>query len=304
MSVSIYKKLIAYKAKREFTATVHLPISKIESDSGHPRKIYMRSALEELAASIKEHGIIVPLIVRRSDDKSRYTVISGERRLKAAAMAGMAKVPAVVVSMDSAEALAFSVMENVQREGLYFLNEADAYHSYIYEHGGDIDRLAALVGRSPQYVVNKIKMLGLSERTREIIFYNRLTEKHAHLLLKIDDAEMQAEAAQMMAECGLNARKAEAAVHEFLSGAAADESADESVFSEEKCGHETISAQTHDEGLFRGCVRDTRIIENTIRKTADIIRQQRVGTTLTRTENDEFIDFTIKIKKSCIKPFG
>lgn len=185
---------------------VEVPIEEIDPNPYQPRREFRKEALEELSASIREHGVLQPLIVRRVGD--RFQLVAGERRLRAAQMAGLARVPVVVRSMDERQVMIVSLVENLQREDLEPLEEAEAFRRLIEEFGLTQEEAARQVGKSRSEVANTLRLLKLGGSARRLLEEGRITAGHARALLNLEP-EKQEEVASLLAERELSVREVE-----------------------------------------------------------------------------------------------
>ena len=186
---------------------VELPIEEIRPNPYQPRKEFDKKALEELSESIKTHGIFTPLLVRKS--VSGYDLITGERRLRAAKMAGLKTVPAIQVEFTEEQMMEIAILENVQREDLNPIEEAAAYESLIQKLGYTQEKLAERVGKSREYCANIMRLLKLPEDVQSMVVNKQLTMSHVRPLLSLNDEEEIYEAAEKIknyACCGSRSR--------------------------------------------------------------------------------------------------
>lgn len=164
---------------------VMIPLEKIEANPEQPRKVFDDEGMEELTGSIKEYGVLQPIILK--DEKDIYTIIAGERRYRAAQLAGLSKIPAIVKNMETKEASLIALVENVQREDLNFLEEARAYKKLMEDFELTQGEIAEKVNKRQSTISNKIRILALPEKLQEQLIANKLTERHARALLKLKD---------------------------------------------------------------------------------------------------------------------
>lgn len=183
------------------------PIEKVVARRDQPRRKFDEEALKELAQSIKEQGIIQPLVVRRHDEG--FEIIAGERRWRAAQRAGLREVPVVVQDVTSAQAFEMALVENVQREDLNPLERAEAYRRLIEDLGLKQEDLAKRVGKGRSTITNSLRLLVLPQEVQEQLFLGELSEGHARSLLGAPDALAQITMARKIVKQGLNVRQAE-----------------------------------------------------------------------------------------------
>ena len=184
-----------------------LPISSLLSNKFQPRKIFNEENLQDLANSIKERGIIQPIIVRKSaDQNSKYEIIAGERRWVAAQKAGLHEVPVVITDADDLKSLEFAIVENVQRNDLTAIEEARGYQRLIDEFLYDQEKVAKFIGKSRSHIANFLRLLNLPEEVLKLIEAKKLSVGHAKILVGLNNAEF---VAKKIIEKNLSVRQAE-----------------------------------------------------------------------------------------------
>ena len=182
-------------------------ISDLVSNKFQPRKLFDEDSLQDLANSIKERGIIQPIIVRKSsDDTSKYEIIAGERRWLAAQKAGLHEVPVVIAQVDDLKSLEFAIVENVQRNDLNAIEEARGYHRLIDEFSYDQEKVAKFIGKSRSHIANYLRLLGLPETVLKLIETKKISPGHAKVLVGLANAEF---VAGKIVEKKLSVRQAE-----------------------------------------------------------------------------------------------
>ena len=184
-----------------------LPIAQIENHAGQPRKQFDEAALEELAESIRQHGIIQPLTVRRLSS-GYYQIIAGERRWRAAKLAGLREVPVVIMEADDRKAMELAMIENLQREDLNPMEEAEGFRTLMDSYGMTQEQAAQQVGKSRSAVANALRLLTLSPAVRRLVEEGELSAGHARALLPLG-GKLQEETAQTVLRSGLSVRQAE-----------------------------------------------------------------------------------------------
>lgn len=190
-------------------------ISTIDVNPNQPRTDFEEDVLDELCESIKEFGIIQPLIVKRIT-RDRYELIAGERRLRAATRAGLKTVPVIVREADEQQSALIALIENVQRENLSFLEEARAYRKLMAEHGLTQTVIAQKVGKKQSTISNKLRILALPEDIQKTITEHKLTERHARALLKIENEDMRRYIIDRIVKNGLNVTQSEKLINDIL----------------------------------------------------------------------------------------
>lgn len=190
-----------------------LPIEAIERNPEQPRKKFDEVKLEELAASIREHGVVEPILVRR--DGARYRIVAGERRWRAAQRAGLREIPAIVREASDREAFEVALIENIQRADLNAIEEAEAYQALVTEHGLTQEALAGRVGKERSSVANALRLLRLPEDVRDAVRDGALDMGHARALLGLEDTESIRKTAQRAIREKLSVRATEALVRQL-----------------------------------------------------------------------------------------
>jgi len=197
-------------------------IRKIEPTKDQPRQYFNEAALEELAASMKEYGVISPLVVKKNGDI--YTIIAGERRYRAARIAKLAEVPVIVKDYTDGDILQVALIENIQRQDLTPIEEALCYKRLMDDFFFSADDIAGKVGKSKHAVIGALHLLELDKRVQAMAGEGKLTASHAKVLLQVEDGDLQVACAEKIAEEGLTVRGAEALVAAALKKAAKLES--------------------------------------------------------------------------------
>ena len=193
---------------QEEKSSLFLPISQVESCASQPRKQFDPESLADLADSIREHGIIQPLTVRKLQS-GYYQIIAGERRWRAARMANLSDVPAVIIEADDKKAMELALIENLQRQDLNPLEEALGYQTLMNEYGLTQEEAAGRVGKSRPAVANALRLLGLCPEVQERVRKGELSAGHARAILQLKSEKKQQEAAQKIVALGLSVRQAE-----------------------------------------------------------------------------------------------
>ena len=176
------------------TSNNKISISSIIPNKNQPRKIFDKDALEQLKNSIKERGIIQPLIVRRSDDQdNKFELIAGERRWQAAQAAQLHEVPVVIIEADNLKSLELAIIENVQRKDLNAIEEAESYKNLIENFGYDQEQVSQFIGKSRSHISNSLRLLTLPEKLIDMIRNEKISQGHAKILIGLENALLLAE---------------------------------------------------------------------------------------------------------------
>ncbi len=248
-----------------------IEITKIIPNDNQPRKIFNDDTLDELASSIKAVGIIQPLTVREQAD-GKYMLISGERRLRAANIAGLKSVPCVLLKGEEEDFELMSLIENIQREDISFIEEANAYKKLIEAYSITQQQLAQKVGKTQSTVANKLRLLKLGDEVTEKVLKYEFTERHARILLTIPDTDMRLKAADIIHKRNLNVKQAEELVKKLKS---------EVLFKNDK---DSIKSYFN-----------YKIYTNTIKKAYESIVQSGLGADYTEKRYDDRLEVVITI---------
>ena len=199
----------------QITPTDMLPISRVEPRNGQPRTVFDEPALQELAESISQHGVLQPITVRALDS-GYYQIIAGERRWRASRLAGLTEIPARVIEADDRKAQELALVENLQREDLNPLEEARGYRALMEDFGLTQEAVAQSVGKSRPAVANALRLLSIQPEVAEMLASGELSTGHARALLSLPNKTQQLEAARQIVEKGLSVRQTEALVAAML----------------------------------------------------------------------------------------
>ena len=193
-----------------------LPLSRIESCRSQPQKKFDQAKLEELAESIRQHGVIQPLTVRKLSS-GYYQIIAGERRWRAARIAGLTEIPAIVIEADDQKAMELAMIENLQREDLDPIEEAQGFRALVEQYGMTQEEAAKRVGKSRSAVANSMRLLDLTQALQELVAQGKLSAGHARAILPLSPSVRVKAAAEIM-DKGLNVRQTEQLVKRLLAG--------------------------------------------------------------------------------------
>ena len=260
--------------KGEFLSTrvQYIPLGRIRPNPQQPRRSFDEEGLAELAASIRSCGILQPLTVRRAGEG--YELVAGERRLRAARIAGLREVPCLVAQVGEEDSALLALMENLQRRDLDCWEEAQAIARLISRYGLSQEEAARRLGRAQPTVANKLRLLRLPEDVRALLRENGLTERHARALL-LQDPEVQRRAAGDMVRRGMNVAQAEAYVEKLLQSAQV----------------------TPPRGRSTYIIKDVRLFLNSVDRGLHLMRQAGVDAGWNRQDTDREILLTIRIPK-------
>lgn len=200
----------------------YIPTECICPNVYQPRKTFNEDTIAELSESIKAYGIIQPLSVRKVGE-NEYELVAGERRLRAAKRIGLEQVPAIIVNISNRDSACIALLENLQREDLNFMEEAEAYYNLINQHEYTQEQLAQVIGKKQSTIANKLRLLKLDGEVRNIVLQNKLTERHARALLKLPNVDSQKSILKVIIEKSLNVKKSEELIEKELMKKASEE---------------------------------------------------------------------------------
>lgn len=260
------------KQKFKCSAEVYdIPQDLIIPNPNQPRKRFDFDGLEELAQSIRENGILQPITVRSTQDK-KFELIAGERRLRAARLVGMTKIPALVIDMQQKDSALFALIENLQRQDLSFFEEAEAIETLITDYNMSRDDVAKKLSIAQSTLSNKLRILKLPEEMRFRLAKAGLTERHARALLSLEDDAQRERALSIMIDRHLTVQESERMIEQMLS--------------------RNSKTRTNLRGL-----RDVRLFINTLNHAVDTIRRAGVDADTARSETEEYIEYIVRIPK-------
>lgn len=193
---------------------MEIPIEDIVPNPYQPRKVFSEKSLEELSSSIEIYGVLQPITVRKKDEK--YELVAGERRLRAAKIAKLAKIPAILTEMSDETSAVLAMIENLQREDLNFIEEALGYESLIKEHNFTQQQLAEKMGKKQSTIANKLRILKLPDSIKEYVIEGNLTERHARALLKLPDEKLMKKVVAKVIKNGLTVKNTEKLIKDIL----------------------------------------------------------------------------------------
>lgn len=254
-------------------------IESIQANRFQPRKTFHDESLEELAASIREFGVLQPLLVRPLEEG--FELVAGERRLRASKLAGLAEVPVISREIGDKEVAEMAMIENLQREDLHFLEEAEGFQQLIVQFGFTQEELAKRVGKSQSTLANKLRLLKLEPQVRQRLQEERLSERHARALLKLESPEEQEEVLAAVCAEQLNVRQTEELI------ACRQQSPEQ--------GNE--KSKKKERKRLTGVIRDVRIFLNTIQQVADTMKQNGLAVQMQQRQEEDDIIVELRIPK-------
>ncbi len=264
-----------------------IPIDTIRPNPYQPRRVFAQDALEELCASIKQYGLLQPISVRKLGSDS-FELIAGERRLRACRMAGMKFIDAIIFSTYEQDSAVIAMMENLQRENLHYMEEAEGYQNLIRDHGLSQDELARRLGKNQSTIANKMRILKLPMAVKRMLLQYSLTERHARALLRLHDEEMQMHVIQIIVQQNLNVKATEDLVERTISR----------MYGIEK--EEEEQSRTRPSKIS-GFVRDTRLFVNSLRTVVQQMADAGLNPKLESKDKEEGMEIKIWIPHPAAK---
>ncbi len=265
------KKNNYYKAKTE-NKILLIPQNDILPNPNQPRKRFDYDELEGLAQSIRANGILQPLLVRPLEN-GRYELVAGERRLRAARLVGITKVPCIVNEISESDSAVFAILENLQRQNLNYFEEAEALAVLVSEYRLSQEELCKKLGKAQSTLSNKLRLLRLSDEMRYKISRAGLSERHARALLTLNDEVQRARALSIIIDRHLTVNESENLIEQMLRK------------------NEAPKRQ-----ILKG-FKDIRIFINTLNNAVDTIRRAGIDADSVKTETDEYVEYIVRIPK-------
>ena len=265
-------QMLRPRPRRAAEAIVMLPVEQITPNPWQPRQNFDPEGLRELADSISRYGVLSPLSVRARG--GRYELVAGERRLRAARLAGLREVPCILLDVDSAQSGAIALVENLQRRDLDFVEQAQGMERLIRLFGMSQEECARRLGKSQPSVANKLRLLKLPEDVLAGLTAAGLTERHGRALLRLPGAEEQRKAFAVMAEKEMTVSAADAYVDRLLR-----------------------EREDSPEGRTRLVLKDVRVFLNSLQHSLDVMRRGGVEADISREESAEALVVTIRIRR-------
>lgn len=272
------KSVLTLVSGREDRVLRRIRISEIVRNPNQPRRYFDPEAIATLAESIRQYGVLNPLTVRRTANGG-YELVAGERRLRAARVAGLTDVPCLLINADGEDSSVIALVENLQRRDLDFFEEANGFKRLIEQFGLTQEEAARKVGKTQSAVANKLRLLRLSQQNMELIRCNNLTERHARALLRLNDEADRINVTNYIIEHELNVSRTEEYIDEFLK---AKENPQPVV--EPESGKHVVR-------LFK----DVRFFLNTLNRAVGVMVDAGIGATVKQQESDDGLTLTICI---------
>ena len=260
---------------REERSLRRIRVSDIARNPNQPRKYFDPEAIAQLAESIRQYGVLNPLTVRRSPSGG-YELVAGERRLRAARVAGLNEVPCMVIAADNEDSSAIALVENLQRRDLDFFEEAYGFKRLIDQYGLTQEEAARKVGKTQSAVANKLRLLRLSQKNMELIRSANLTERHARCLLRLDSEDERINATNYIIEHDLNVSRSEQYIEELLKE------------------RETELPAQQERKVVR-LIKDVRFFLNTLNRAVGVMVDSGIGATVQQQDSEDGLTLTIVI---------
>ena len=267
-------KILGLTAEAGGDMVQEMPVDDLAPNPYQPRQQFSEEEMTELAASIRQYGVLQPVVARPAP--KGMELVAGERRLRACKMLGLRTIPTIVKELTDQDLALLSLVENLQREDLNFLEEAQGYYNLLEEFGFTQEELARKIGRSQSTIANKIRLLRLSPRVRAYISREIITERHARALLSLRQEEEQLSILKKIVEKGLTVQETEALINKMTAG--------------------NVREKPRKQKFLR-IYKDMRIFFNTIQRAVEELQQVGFAAQLDRVEKEDHYEITVIIPK-------
>ncbi len=254
-----------------------VPTDEIIPNPNQPRKVFNQNELDALADSIRNNGIIQPLVVRKNNN-DEYELISGERRLRAAVKVGLETVPCVLMSVSDNDSALFAIIENIQRDNLNYFEEAESISRLVNDYSMTQEEISKRLGKSQSYLSNKLRLLRLSDELRSVILENSLSERHARALLRLDSDIDRLKALLEIIEKNMNVSETDKYIDSIVT-----------------------PVKQKSRPKFRK-LKDIKLFINTINHAVDTMRNAGIKAVSEETETSDYIEYVIRIPKTTSSP--
>lgn len=261
-----------FQREKTINRVVLLSVEEIVPNPAQPRRDFNPQELQELAASIRENGLLQPITVRKNQNH-QYELISGERRWRSAGLAGLREIPAVILETTPRQSAIYAILENIQRKDLTFFEEAMALRSLINEWGVTQEEAAEKLGRAQSTIANKLRLLMFDNAEQKMILEHGLTERHARALLRIKEEQERRAALETIIQNQWNVRQSERYIERLL---------------------KLTPAPTGRRVLL---LKDVRVFVNTINRAIDVMKHAGIDAEATKTEDEQYIEYHVRIPK-------
>ena len=272
MMMERFSKLFGFQDQAVVEEIKELKITQLIANPFQPRTHFDEQKIDELAISIKNHGLIQPIVVRKSSG-SNYEIVAGERRWRAAIKIGLQSVPVIVKILTDEETATIALIENLQREELTAIEEANAYQQLILLQSLTQEALADQLGKSQSSIANKLRLLQLCDEVKDALFRRKISERHARSLLKIVDREQQIKLMKEVVDKDLSVKQLDTKIKYLLE-------------------ENKISM-----GRRISYSKDVRLALNTVRQAVEMSNNSGINTVAEETDHEDFIEINIKIFK-------
>ncbi|WP_102026165.1 nucleoid occlusion protein [Salirhabdus sp. Marseille-P4669] len=261
---------------KKYDEVVQIPVNDIEPNQYQPRSIFSEERIHELAQTLRTHGMIQPIVVRKLEDNhGRYELIAGERRWRAAQHLEWESIPAIIKNMTDTETASVALIENLQREELTVIEEALAYAQLLEMHDLTQEALAQRLGKSQSTIANKLRLLKLPQTVQQAVLNKQITERHARALIALKDVESQEKVLQEILDKGLNVSQTEARVKQLIEP----------------------KVKKRNKPQIKGFSKDIRIAMNTIRQSLNMVNDSGINLETDEEDHEDYYKLTIKIPK-------
>lgn len=273
-----FSRLFGFSDKTDNEEIRYIPVEEIDPNPYQPRTVFDDEKIDELCQTIRTHGLIQPIVVRVRN--SRYELIAGERRWRAAKKLGMDRIPAIIKEYNDTQTASIALIENLQREGLTAIEEAIAYQKLIDLHNLTQESLAQRLGKGQSTIANKLRLLHLPQEVQDALMSRKLTERHARALIPLKDPDLQRKVLQEILDRDWNVKQTETRVKQLL-----------------EMSDQPKKEEKEKRSRWKAFSRDARIAINTVRQSIDMVMQTGLPIEMKEEDHEEYYEFMIRIPK-------
>lgn len=293
MRIKSFRKETEQKvySERHTENVVHIPLDRLRCSPFQPRKVFQTISLNELSDSIREFGVLQPILVRDMGD-GYYEIISGERRYRASLIAGKTDIPAIILSINDNEAAIHALVENIQREDLDYMELAEAYNRLIVEHGMTQEEVARRVGKSQSAIANKVRLLRLSPAVIKTLSEHGLTERHARALLRLPNEQLQLKVLKIVTDRAFSVAETELLITRTLEAAKNEGKKQDSCF----IGRNASVVSEKHPGV-KDALNEIDTFISGIKRSMTVFKQLGINAKTAQFDRDSYFEIVVRLPK-------
>lgn len=270
---------------------VRIPLERLRCSPFQPRKVFQSISLNELSDSIREFGVLQPILVRDMGD-GYYEIISGERRYRASLLAGRIDIPSIVISVNDNDAAIHALVENIQREDLDYMELAEAYNRLIVEHGMTQEEVARRVGKSQSAIANKVRLLRLSPAVVKVLSDHGLTERHARALLRLPNEQLQLKVLKIVTDRAFSVAETELLISKTLEAAKSQGKKQESLY-----GGKNASLVSEKHPGVKDALNEIDTFISGIKRSMTVFKQLGINAKTAQFDRDSYFEIVVRLPK-------